>query len=201
MNYTRKTNKNKKLVKVGFNGRRTYEYPSKINPINILVVTAGFSLGLIYSHPIYDFHHPSTIVQAQEVSVANLSQEVAGQTLAPESLATESAELSKLTHQEYVESLIREIWGKDAEVGIALAKCESGLRASAANTKSTARGIFQFLAGTWEYERKLMGRSTDLNLRFDAYENVLTGYSHYQRNGLNQPWAESVACVHSKLGK
>ena len=100
-----------------------------------------------------------------------------------------------------VKNLIIEIWGDDASIGLALAQCESGFQQTVPNQKSTARGVFQFLEGTWKAERTRIGRSTDLNLRYDAFENVLTGYSLFQRNGLRQPWAESVGCVEKVMGQ
>ena len=51
---------------------------------------------------------------------------------------------------------------------------ESSYRTDASNTKSTARGIAQFLKGTWVWMRTRMGSDTQLNLREDAESAIET---------------------------
>lgn len=101
----------------------------------------------------------------------------------------------KMEVQRRTVKIIREEWGEDADLGIKLAWCESTYGANVETKLSSARGVFQFIKSTWIAERKRMGEAEDLTLRFDIRENVRTAYSHYKRNGLHQPWAESVHCV------
>lgn len=190
---TRKAHNRKK-----FYARRTTANFGPLIALFISVALCGYAT--LWDTNIEHFAQAQEIVIDAPITPEMVKGEEAKITAAGQ--ATTSTPLAKPSSEiERVESLIREIWGEDAEIGLALAKCESSLIQTAANSKSTARGVFQFLEATWKYERKLMGRSQDLNLRFDAYENILTGYSHYKRNGLHQPWAESMSCVESKLSK
>ncbi len=60
-----------------------------------------------------------------------------------------------------VEDAARE-FGVDADEMLALGQCESGLRPEAKNTRSTARGVFQYLDGTWSRARwRLYERGID----------------------------------------
>lgn len=56
-------------------------------------------------------------------------------------------------------------YGINPDVAVAIARCESGLDPYAANPNSTAKGIYQFLDGTWE-AIKAQGH------QFDAEENI-----------------------------
>lgn len=96
--------------------------------------------------------------------------------------------------QKNVVNEIEEVWGEDSEIGRAMAFCESTYGVNQANPESSARGVFQFIKGTWVYERNQMGEDPNLELRFNIQENVKTAYSHYQKNGL-QPWWPSINCM------
>ena len=56
-------------------------------------------------------------------------------------------------------------YGVSEEVALAIAQCESGLDPYAMNPVSSAKGIYQFTDGTWEYI-KAQGH------QFDAEENI-----------------------------
>ena len=54
--------------------------------------------------------------------------------------------------KQQVQDLIRRhasAQGLDPDLPLAIARCESGFRWDAANGRSSARGVFQFLSGTW----------------------------------------------------
>lgn len=54
--------------------------------------------------------------------------------------------------REEVKALIRvhaAAYGIDASLPLAIAHCESGFRWNASNSRSSARGVFQYLSGTW----------------------------------------------------
>jgi hypothetical protein len=55
-----------------------------------------------------------------------------------------------------------------------VAKCESGWKINAKSHISSASGLLQFIAGTWQRTRAAMGRDAALELRFDPYENIDT---------------------------
>lgn len=100
--------------------------------------------------------------------------------------------------QKYVVDLIKQYWGNDSDVGMAMAFCESTYGDQLANPVSSARGIFQFIKSTWIEERNRMGEDPTLDLRFDHEENIKTGYVHYKKNGL-QPWYPSIPCVNQYI--
>lgn len=166
------------------------------------LVALGITFALCGLATYFDPNQSDSLVQAQEAISTPIETVEEVQTTADvgtaEPLSTASAELSETQR---TREIITQVWGVDAPVGIALADCESDFNQVADNPRSTAVGVFQFLEGTWKYERTLMGRSTDLDLRYDSFENVLTAYSHFKRNGLKQPWSESVRCVEQALGE
>lgn len=80
-------------------------------------------------------------------------------------------------------------FGSLCHQALEVSKCESGFNPYAANRLTTARGIFQFLEGTWISNRKAMGRSANLDLRFDPKESADTAAFLYKHRGW-QPWSE-----------
>lgn len=80
---------------------------------------------------------------------------------------------------------IKEYVGKfpwNTKLALAIVQCESGFNPEAKNKYSTARGLWQFIEATWIRERKIMGKDTNLDLRFDPFEATDTAYSLYSRN-------------------
>lgn len=80
--------------------------------------------------------------------------------------------------------LIKKIWGKDAKIGIAIARCESGLRSDAKhfNTNKTwDEGVFQV---------NTVHGMPDM---FNPTANILYAYSLYRNQG-NSPWLSSKKC-------
>jgi hypothetical protein len=82
-----------------------------------------------------------------------------------------------------------------ASVGISpglalrIASCESGYRHDAANKSSSARGVFQYLAGTWANTSEgKKGTSV-----FDADANIRMAVTHIAVHG-TAPWNESKGC-------
>lgn len=96
-------------------------------------------------------------------------------------------------HQTMVYNLITEIWGEEADLGHRMAFCESTYGTNVENTISSARGVFQFLKGTWIEQRTHDGENPSLALRFDERENIQTAYNHYKRMGTT-PWKASKHC-------
>jgi len=92
-----------------------------------------------------------------------------------------------------VEQIIEQVWGKDSEIGLKIAFCESSYRPNISHTNSSATGLFQIINSTWLENRKKMGLPTNLNLRLDPYENTRTAYFIYQKRG-TRPWNASVGC-------
>lgn len=72
-------------------------------------------------------------------------------------------------------------YGANPSIMIAIAQCESGMRANAIN--GPYGGMFQFLASTWASNRAAMGLSTDPNLRFSAEEAIKTAAFKMGRDG------------------
>lgn len=84
----------------------------------------------------------------------------------------------------------------DCELAKHIAFCESSFNSKAKNPNGTASGLYQFTARTWKWVRGLMGRSKDLDLRFDYRESVDTAYKLYSIYGFDSTvsWHESVQC-------
>jgi len=83
-----------------------------------------------------------------------------------------------------VEMVVRQFaseYGVDGEIMVAIARCESGLRARAVN--GPYGGIFQFLASTWSSNRNAMGMDPDPGLRFNPTEAARTAAFKMARDG------------------
>lgn len=85
------------------------------------------------------------------------------------------------TPQEY----LAELAGKDFELLSKIIWCESGWKPLAKNPNSTASGLFQFIASTWN--------SWGEGNVFDSYDNIRAGVKLYQAQG-TRPWLESKSC-------
>jgi hypothetical protein len=116
---------------------------------------------------------------------------VSGRTGAPAPGARRTRTLRAYTKEE-VQALIRahaRAHGIDPQLPLAIAECESGFRWNAANGRSSARGVFQYLSGTW--------RSTDEGRNgasvLDAEANIRMAVSTIARSGPT-PWAASQRC-------
>lgn len=79
--------------------------------------------------------------------------------------------------------------GLDPDLPLAIARCESGLKWNAANRTSTAQGVFQYLAGTWN--RTKAGSSGVSALDADA--NIRMAVAHIALKGTG-PWNASRKC-------
>jgi hypothetical protein len=65
---------------------------------------------------------------------------------------TRSTKRLRVYTKQQVQALIRRhasAYGLDPTLPLAIAECESGFRWDAANRTSSARGVFQYLSGTW----------------------------------------------------
>lgn len=85
-----------------------------------------------------------------------------------------------------VEAIIRKhaaAYGADAQIMIAIAKCESGFRAEALSSSGAYGGLYQFVASTWQSNRRAMGLDDNPNLRFDAEEAIKTAAFKMGRDG------------------
>lgn len=91
-----------------------------------------------------------------------------------------------------VEDLVRhhaEVAGISADLALAIASCESGLRWDAKNPTSSASGVFQYLSGTWANTAE--GRKgTSV---FDADANIRMAVGHIAVHGAS-PWNSSKQC-------
>lgn len=68
---------------------------------------------------------------------------------------------------------------KEAKIMLAIAKAESNLRANARNSKSTARGVFQIIAGTW-YNYDCVGD------KYDWKDNTKCAIKIMKKSGFGQ---------------
>jgi hypothetical protein len=82
------------------------------------------------------------------------------------------------------EEIIRSVFGKDADVALKVAKCESGMNPKARNKTSTARGLFQVMASIHGVREKWL---------YDPLINTLIAKSLFDASGWN-PWNSSASC-------
>jgi Transglycosylase SLT domain len=109
------------------------------------------------------------------------------------SAASRSANRLRAYTEEQVQSLIRayaESFGLDAELPLAIARCESQFQWNAANRGSTARGVFQFVARTWRHTPEGKRGTSAL----DADANIRMALTHLATIGTTAPWRASRSC-------
>jgi hypothetical protein len=94
--------------------------------------------------------------------------------------------------REEVKQLIRvhaAAYGIDADLPLAIAHCESGFRWNAANSRSSARGVFQYVSGTWRRTKE--GRKgTSV---FDTEAHIRMAVAHIATLG-TAAWNASRGC-------
>jgi hypothetical protein len=113
--------------------------------------------------------------------IYSLEQIEAMAALYPE--ASESAE-PELSQEEQMKQIIRDVWGEYAELGIAIARCESGFNPEAVNPTSSARGLFQVMQSWHKIDQKWL---------FNPVINTHVAYQLYQEQGV-APWEASKHC-------
>lgn len=89
-----------------------------------------------------------------------------------------------LTEREQNIQLIKKIWGSDASIGLAIARCESGYRTHAENRNTNGtidQGVFQ------------INSVHNLPEMENAVANILEGYRLYVEQG-TAPWNSSKSC-------
>ena len=79
--------------------------------------------------------------------------------------------------------------GLDPDLPLAIAQCESGFRWDAANGRSSARGVFQYLSGTWRTTKE--GRKGTSVLDTEAH--IRMAVTHIATSGTS-PWNASRDC-------
>lgn len=94
--------------------------------------------------------------------------------------------------EDEIQDLIRvyaEAFGIDPAIPLAIARCESQFHWNAANRSSSARGVFQYVSGTWAATPE--GRRG--TSAFDADANIRMALTHMITIGTS-PWNASRAC-------
>lgn len=82
------------------------------------------------------------------------------------------------------EEIIRSIFGKDADMAIKVARCESGLNTNAKNKVSSARGLFQVMSSVHGVKERWL---------YDPMINTLIAKQLFDASGWN-PWNASRHC-------
>lgn len=92
--------------------------------------------------------------------------------------------LAPLPEREANIALIKKVWGKDASIGLAIAKCESGYRTHAQNVNTNSsvdQGIFQ------------VNSIHGMPEMFNAVANISYAYTKFLEQGTG-PWDSSKHC-------
>lgn len=102
--------------------------------------------------------------------------------------------LAPLSEQQQSISAIKAIWRKDWKVGVAVARCESGLRVKALNTRNKN--------GTWDAGEFQVNQVHGIAMAdlFNPYANAGYAYALYKEQGLS-PWTSSESCWKNLVSK
>ena len=86
-----------------------------------------------------------------------------------------------------IEDKIRAVFGKDGDLAVRVAKCESGLNPKAKNSTSSARGLFQIMQSWHKIDQKWL---------FNEDVNIQVAYKLYQESGnsFSPHWDASKHC-------
>lgn len=95
--------------------------------------------------------------------------------------STSNEPIRQPTPQEY----LAELAGNNFELLNRIIICESGWKSTAKNPNSTASGIFQFIATTWN--------SWGEGDVFNPYDNIRAGVKLFEAQGTH-PWTASKSC-------
>ncbi len=76
-------------------------------------------------------------------------------------------------------------YGAEADMMIAIARCESGFNENAISPSGAYKGMFQFVTSTWQSNRRAMGEDESPALMFDAEEAIKTAAFKMGRDGYN----------------
>ena len=74
-------------------------------------------------------------------------------------------------------------YGANANVMIAIARCESGFQANATSPSGAYKGIYQFVTSTWQSNRREMGLDDDPALMYNLEEAIKTAAFKMGRDG------------------
>ena len=74
-------------------------------------------------------------------------------------------------------------YGANADVMIAIARCESGFQANATSPSGAYKGIYQFVTSTWQSNRREMGLSDNPVLMYNLEEAIKTAAFKMGRDG------------------
>ncbi len=96
--------------------------------------------------------------------------------------------LTNLEEQDKNTAIIKKIWRKDWRIGLALARCESGLRTEAVNLRTKDYGLFQIS----------QIHSLDKGDLLNPVANTSFAYILFQEQKL-QPWISSKSCWKEKI--
>lgn len=87
---------------------------------------------------------------------------------------------------EDIEGMIRKYaaeYGANPEVMLIIAKCESGFRQDAISPSGAYKGMYQFVASTWQSNRRAMGLDDNPALMLNAEEAIRTAAFKMGRDG------------------
>jgi hypothetical protein len=116
-------------------------------------------------------------------------QESLAYNVMPHQFKPEKVELAPLSEREANMALIKKIWGKDADTGLAIAKCESGYRTKAQNYNTNGtidEGVFQ------------VNSIHGMPEMFNAVANISYAYTKFIEQGTT-PWDSSAHCWKGSL--
>lgn len=132
-----------------------------------------------------------TLELVKPVSPTNASK--TGRGLDEENVSNGQHYSGKTYSKEEVQQLIRDYsvqYGIPAEVPLCIAKYESGYNHLAANRNSSAKGVFQYLNGTWKGTDEGRARLSV----FDADANVRAAIKYMASRRSTQPWEVRHKC-------
>lgn len=84
-------------------------------------------------------------------------------------------------------------YGADYDLSVAIARCESRLNPAARNPSSTAKGLFQFLDGTWAHYGRMHWGSLEGKSVLDYGDNAELGTWVIAKYG-TRDWNASKHC-------
>lgn len=165
--------------------KRRYKRIFGLSPRSWKLIFIVLALLILFGVPAYFFE-----LKDRQIGMLTTGMKVYAQTEIKE---YHEPQLADETTQEAMRKVIRKVWRSDWEIGVKIAKCESGLRPNAFNGHNKN--------GTWDAGLFQVNQIHGISKEdlMNPYANAGYAYAIYNEQGV-QPWYSSNGC-HGLLSK
>ena len=159
--------------------------------VSMLTIYAGYYFSTIEASEEYvsfncDLPSPVSCDQLYGINYQELDNSFTMPAMDPKDTEIERLkdELNSRYENMTIEEKIKYVFGKDGELMVRIARCESGLNPKAKNSSSSARGLFQILSKLHQVKEQWL---------YDEDVNIAIARQMFDASG-TRPWNASKHC-------